>query len=103
MNGLDIAALLLRLVVGGAASAIFRPGEGYGYVLMITLVACAIAAFGGGTWSLDNAVGFSFDGWRGLALGAGAGGAGGALLLAPSWRPARIGERSKAPLSSHTR
>jgi putative oxidoreductase len=69
---------------------IFRPGEGYEYVLMIIVVSCAIAALGGGRWSLDDAVGFSFTGWKGLALGAGAGGVGAGLLLATSWRPKSV-------------
>jgi putative oxidoreductase len=66
---------------------IFRPGQGYEYVLMIILVACALAALGGGTWSIDNAIGFRVDGWTGLLLAAVLGGAGGGLLLATSWRP----------------
>jgi putative oxidoreductase len=66
---------------------IFRPGEGYEYVLMIILVAFALAALGGGEWSLDNAVGFNLDGWGGLLFAAVAGGGGGALLLITCWRP----------------
>ena len=66
---------------------IFRPGEGYEYVLMITLVACALGALGGGGWSVDHAIGFSLRGWAGLALAAAAGGAGAALLLTACWRP----------------
>jgi putative oxidoreductase len=68
---------------------IFRPGEGYEYVLMIILVACAIGALGGGAWSLDNAVGLDLRGWGGLAVAAVAGGGGAALLLLASWRPGR--------------
>ncbi|MGH9184223.1 MAG: DoxX family protein, partial [Acidimicrobiales bacterium] len=68
---------------------IFRPGEGYEYVLMIALVSCAIGALGPGDLSLDNAIGFELDGWGGLTA-AGLGGAGGAaLVLASSWRPER--------------
>jgi putative oxidoreductase len=67
---------------------IFRPGEGYEYVLMITLVACALGALGGGAWSADHLLGFRVDGWAGLAIAAIAGGGGAALLLATSWRPA---------------
>jgi len=66
---------------------IFRPGEGYEYVLMITVVSCAIGALGAGDWSLDHAVGFSVTGWWGLAIAALAGAGGAALLLATSWRP----------------
>ena len=66
---------------------IFRPGEGYEYVLMITLVACAIGALGAGDWSLDHAAGFSVTGWWGLAIAALAGAGGAGLLLAACWRP----------------
>jgi putative oxidoreductase len=69
---------------------IFRPGEGYEYVLMITLVACAIGALGAGNWSADHAIGFSLAGWGGLAVAALAGGGGAALLLATSWHPHRL-------------
>jgi putative oxidoreductase len=69
---------------------IFRPGEGYEYVLMIIVVAAAIGCLGGGRLSADGALGLAddLDGARGLALAAGLGGAGAALLLATCWRPA---------------
>jgi len=97
-----VGTMLVALVANHAKNGffIFRPGEGYEYVLMITLVACAIAALGGGAWSVDNAVGFSFDGWRGLALGAGVGGAGAALLLATSWRPGPVAAQEPEPSAS---
>jgi putative oxidoreductase len=89
-----VGTMLVALVANHAKNGffIFRPGEGYEYVLMITLVACAIAALGGGQWSVDNALGFSLTGWGGLALGAGAGAAGAGLLLATSWRPGSVAE-----------
>jgi putative oxidoreductase len=34
---------------------IFRPGEGYEYVLFITLASFALASLGGGKYSIDNA------------------------------------------------
>lgn len=67
---------------------IFRPGEGYEYVLMILLVSLALGALGGGRWSLDNAIGLDLDGWAGLLTAAGVGGASGALVLLAFWRPA---------------
>ena len=69
---------------------IFRPGEGYEYVLMIIVVAAAIGSLGGGRLSLDHALGIAddLDGGLGLALTAGLGGAGAATVLATSWRPA---------------
>ena len=36
---------------------IFRPGEGYEYVLTLTLVGLVIAMVGPGDWSLDHATG----------------------------------------------
>jgi len=78
---------------------IFRPGEGYEYVLFLTFAALALGALGGGGWSLDDrifehfgpgndVVGWLF-GWHGLLVTAVAGGGGAALLLATCWRPKR--------------
>ncbi|MCC5575219.1 DoxX family protein [Microtetraspora sp. AC03309] len=66
---------------------IFRPGEGYEYVLLIILAACGLAALGPGRWSVDHLVGLGLDGPLGLAVAAVAGGGGGLLLLAVFWRP----------------
>ena len=68
---------------------IFRPGEGWEYVMTLTVAALALSLLGPGAWSLDRAAGLeTLWGWTGLwiALGAGAGGA--LLLLLTSWRPA---------------
>jgi putative oxidoreductase len=75
---------------------IFRPGEGYEYVLFITFAALAMAALGGGGWSIDRVL-VDHDvagcnwlyGWHGLLITAVAGGGGAALLLATCWRPNR--------------
>jgi len=67
---------------------IFRPGEGYEYVMTLTFAGLALAATGGGKWSLDYAIGiFDPPGWIAVAAcyAAGIGGAG--LLLATAWRP----------------
>ncbi|MWA00870.1 DoxX family membrane protein [Actinomadura sp. LD22] len=74
---------------------IFRPGQGYEYVVMIILVACGIGALGGGGASLDAALNISDDlsGWTGLIITAGAGILGAALLLAVFWRPGRLAEQ----------
>jgi putative oxidoreductase len=83
---------------------IFRPGEGYEYVMTLVAAAVSLAGVGGGYWSLDNTLGwFSPPGWIGLAiaLGAGFGGAGG--LLAVYWRPAKptcAGEADEATARS---
>jgi putative oxidoreductase len=67
---------------------IFRPGEGWEYVMTLTFVGVVIGILGPGRWSLDNAAGLlGLTGWTGLwiVLGFGVGGA--ALLLAGFWRP----------------
>lgn len=70
---------------------IFRPGEGYEYVMTLCLVAVAIGALGAGEWSLDHAVGLDWSGWAGLGIAVGAGGGGAAALLLACWRPPRPG------------
>jgi putative oxidoreductase len=68
---------------------IFRPGEGYEYVMTLALVSLAIAVLGAGGWSLDRAFGIDdeLDGGVGLAIAL-IGGVGGTVLtLAACWRP----------------
>ncbi|MBN9621326.1 MAG: DoxX family protein, partial [Actinobacteria bacterium] len=69
---------------------IFRPGEGYEYVFVLTAVATGLGGVGAGGWSIDRALGW-FDpaGWLGLALVAVLGYGGAAALLLVFWRPAR--------------
>jgi putative oxidoreductase len=70
---------------------IFRPGEGYEYVMTLALVGLAIAVLGAGGWSLDRAFGIDdeLDGGVGLAIAL-IGGVGGTVLtLAACWRPPR--------------
>jgi putative oxidoreductase len=68
---------------------IFRPGEGYEYVLTLMLAATSLALLGPGEWSLDDRSTDLLD----LAGGSGLmivliGGVGGALaLLLVAWRP----------------
>ena len=68
---------------------IFRPGEGWEYVMTLTLVGFATAILGAGEWSLDHALEIDDDlfGTTGLVivLVAGVGGALG--LLVGFWRP----------------
>lgn len=68
---------------------IFRPGEGWEYVMTLAITGLVLAVAGPGDWSLDEALGLRDDlvGTTGLliALLAGAGGA--ATLLAVAWRP----------------
>jgi putative oxidoreductase len=68
---------------------IFRPGEGWEYVMTLTFCGLLLAVIGAGEWSLDNALDFEspVPGVSGLvtALVLGVGGA--AALLAVFWRP----------------
>jgi putative oxidoreductase len=68
---------------------IFRPGEGWEYVMTLGIAGLAIAVLGAGEWSLDNALDVfePMPGADGLwiALVAGLGGA--VALLAVAWRP----------------
>jgi len=68
---------------------IFRPGEGYEYVVTLLVAAIALGALGGGEWSMDDALEIAddLDGWTGLAIAAGAGIGLGATVLALFWRP----------------
>jgi putative oxidoreductase len=68
---------------------IFRPGEGWEYVMTLTFAGFALAVLGAGEWSVDHALDLWDDlsGATGLviALVGGVGGAAG--LLASFWRP----------------
>jgi putative oxidoreductase len=67
---------------------IFRPGEGYEYVMTLTFAAIALSGVGAGDWSLDGALGwFQPPGWVGLVIALVAGFGGAAGLLAAFWRP----------------
>jgi putative oxidoreductase len=102
------AMLLLGLVTPLAASAvvgtmlvawitnhrgngffIFRPGEGWEYVMTLTLVGFSLAILGAGEWSLDEALDIREDlvGVTGLVIVLIAGVGGAAALLATFWRP----------------
>jgi putative oxidoreductase len=99
-----VGIMVVALVANHAKNGyfIFRPGEGYEYVLFITLTALGLAALGGGGWSVDHAIvgdyaGLNdhsalktwFFGWHGFLVAAVAGGGGAGLLLATCWRPNR--------------
>ncbi len=68
---------------------IFRPGEGWEYVMTLGIVGVALGALGPGAWSLDDALEISDDlsGTTGLLIAAVAGIGGAAALLALFWRP----------------
>ncbi len=66
---------------------IFRPGEGWEYVMTLVFTGFAIAAIGPGGWSLDAVFGFEdLAGGTGVLLALG-GAAGALALLAAFWRP----------------
>ncbi|MBA3653644.1 MAG: DoxX family protein [Actinobacteria bacterium] len=67
---------------------IFRPGEGWEYVMTLTFCGLLLSVIGAGEWSIDSAINFEAPpGVSGLltAFVLGAGGA--AALLALFWRP----------------
>ena len=69
---------------------IFRPGEGYEYVMTLIFCGLALGTIGAGEWGLDHAM-FEEDlvGVTGLAVSAIGGFGGAALLLLAFWRPAK--------------
>jgi len=67
---------------------IFRPGEGWEYVMVLTVSGFLLATVGPGGWSIDNAAGLTtLWGWKGLLIAVVAGVGGSALLLLTFWRP----------------
>ena len=86
-----VGTMLVALVANHVKNGffIFRPGEGYEYVLTLIVAALALGALGGGGWSVDDALDLTddLDGWTGLAVAGGAGGGLGLAVLALFWRP----------------
>ncbi len=67
---------------------IFRPGEGWEYVMTLSLVSVAVGGLGAGGWSVDDALDVgAFSGASGLALAVIPAVVGATLLLAVFWRP----------------
>jgi putative oxidoreductase len=80
---------------------IFRPGEGYEYVMTLTFAAVGLSGVGAGRWSLDHALGwFEPPGWAGVGIAAGAGFGGAAMLLATCWRPRAPAVTATQPAAS---
>lgn len=99
-----ILGLLTPFSYGGAASIVlvalitnhrgngfwsFLPGEGWEYTGTLTALCIALAAFGPGAWSLDDALGlkFPFEPDSALLIAAALGILGTALFLLVFWRP----------------
>lgn len=71
---------------------IFRPGEGYEYVMSLTAAGVLFAGLGGGRFSLDRLLGIADPPtWPVTVVCLGAGFAGAFLLLATCWRPSGSG------------
>ena len=68
---------------------IFRPGEGWEYVMVLGVAAWAAAAIGPGRWSLDHALDLELDGWTGAVIAVVLGVGGALAQLAVFWRPAK--------------
>ncbi|WP_114423101.1 DoxX family protein [Nocardioides houyundeii] len=95
LTPLASAALLGTMVVALVTNHlkngffIFRPGEGYEYVLVLSVCAVVIGGWGAGAFSLDHALGILGGGWWQTIATAALGLGGGALLLVMFWRPDR--------------
>lgn len=68
---------------------IFRPGEGWEYVMTLLVTGIALGALGPGRWSLDHALDIRDDlvGTPGLLIATIGGLGGAALVLGFGWRP----------------
>ena len=84
--GVMLVALITNHLKNGFF--IFRPGEGYEYVLTLMLTGFALAGIGAGKWAIDWQINSSWlGGWKGLAIAAVFGAGGAAALLAVYWKP----------------
>lgn len=70
-----LGTMLVALVTAHLKNGffIFRPGQGYEYVLMICVVAVALSGTGAGWPSLDHVIGYPISGWVAYAVCVGAG------------------------------
>jgi len=66
---------------------IFHPGQGWEYVMVVSVLAVALGTIGPGTWSLDHVLDIGFGGWWSLGLTVAIGVGGTAGLLGVFWRP----------------
>jgi putative oxidoreductase len=85
-----VGTMLVALVANHIRNGffIFRPGEGYEYVLTLLLAGFALAGIGAGKWSIDYHIDSSWLwGWKGLLIAAVFGVGGAATPLAVYWKP----------------
>jgi putative oxidoreductase len=94
-----VGTMLVALIANHIRNGffIFRPGEGYEYVLFIILTAFGLAALGGGKYSIDYKIVSHFHGWlyggKGLLVSL-LGVVGATILLIMSWTPPKPEESS---------
>ena len=92
---LAAGGIIALMVVAGMAAHrkngffIFRPGEGWEYVMVLGLVAFGVATIGAGEWSLDHALGLDVESWWGAVIAGVLGVGGGLAFLTTFWRPSR--------------
>jgi putative oxidoreductase len=86
-----IGVMIVALVTAHLRNGffIFRPGQGYEYVVVLAMCAVALGVVGPGNWAIDHALGITWPGWARFAVTVGVGLGGGAAQLAAFWRPAR--------------
>jgi putative oxidoreductase len=88
------AAVIGTMLVAGITNHrgkgffIFRPGEGWEYVMTLGAAGVLLACVGAGRYSLDHALGFFDPPGTGGVVAAAAGGLASLALLAFAWRPA---------------
>jgi putative oxidoreductase len=77
---------------------IFRPGEGWEYVMVLTAMGVVVGTLGSGQWSVDGHVSAlqNLWGWPGFGISLGAGALGAAGLLAVYWRPEKKGAETSS-------
>ena len=83
---------------------IFRPGEGWEYVMVLTAMGVVIGTLGPGQWSIDGHVSALQDlwGWPGFGISLGAGGLGAAALLGRLLAPGQAGRSRQGRLTNRT-
>jgi putative oxidoreductase len=96
LTPLACAAVISVMLIAGLLA--HRPNgfyvfkDGYEYVLVLSAVSLALAVFGPGRFSLDNASGIEITGWAGGAIALGVAVVATAGLLAAFWRPKPSGK-----------
>jgi putative oxidoreductase len=87
-----LGTMLVALVTNHVRNGffIFRPGEGYEYVLMISVVSVALAGIGGGWLSIDHAIGLPITGTTAFVVCLAPGVGSAAVTLVTAWRPRQV-------------